>query len=321
MQSMAAVMASGSSVSAGAPAIVVRGASKSYGSTRALARVDVEVPGGTVFGVLGPNGAGKTTLLRAVLGLVRLDEGKITTAGSPAGSTASLGACGALIERPAFVPALSGVQNLEVLARARGVPTSRVHEVLEVVGLGGRGKDSFRSYSVGMGQRLGIAGALLGRPSLLILDEPTSGLDPDGVVAVRQLIRDLAEGGTTVVFSSHVLTEVERVCDRVLVLRSGSVVADAPVRELRSTSHDVPVQVVATPRARAVEVLAGQGLRVPDGVPPDGVITVRTVIDGVPDLVRALVAADVAVHRVVPQESDLETLFFSLIHENTEEPS
>lgn len=304
-----------------APAIAVVGASKSYGSTRALVDVTVQVPVGAVFGVLGPNGAGKTTLLRAVLGLVRLDEGTITTTEAPAGSTASLAACGALIERPAFVPGLSGAQNLEVLARARGVRRARVQEVLEAVGLGERGADSFRSYSLGMGQRLGIAAALLGRPRLLILDEPTSGLDPDGVVAVRHLIRDLAAEGTTVVFSSHVLTEVERVCDRVLVLRSGRVVADSTVSELRSAARDVPVRLTATPRDRAVEVLTGLGLPVPDDLPPDGTITVRADVDRIPDVVRALVAADVDVHRVAPQESDLETLFFSLVHDDEEAAS
>lgn len=295
------------------PALVVRGASKTYGSVRALRDVDLEVPRGTVFGVLGPNGAGKTTLLRAVIGLVHLDEGAIETAGAPAGSAAAMARCGSLIERPAFVPSLSAEQNLEVLARARGVGRDRVAEVLRTVGLADRAADRFRSYSVGMGQRLGIAAALLPHPDVLVLDEPTSGLDPDAVVAVRELIRGLAATGTTVIFSSHVLSEVERVCDRVLVLRSGQVVADAPVHELRSSAGATSLGLTVDPRDRAAEVLTRLGWEVlPQDGPPDS-LTARSAHGSVPEAVRALVSADVDVHRVAQQESDLESLFFSLV--------
>ncbi len=215
-----------------AVAVHVAGVAKTFGATTALHDVDVTVRTGQVYGILGPNGAGKTTLLRIILGLVRPDRGRVTVLGQAPGSAEAMSRIGSMIENPAFVPGLTGRVNLTVLAKARGLGADAVERVLAQVGLADAADRKVTGYSLGMRQRLGVAAALMADPELLILDEPTNGLDPGGVVAMRALIAQIAGQGVTVVISSHVLSEIEHICSRVIVLEGGRMVADAELAEL-----------------------------------------------------------------------------------------
>ncbi|HEX4214720.1 MAG TPA: ABC transporter ATP-binding protein [Candidatus Dormibacteraeota bacterium] len=220
-----------------APTLALRGLNKSYGSRRAVSDLSLEVERGEVFGFLGPNGAGKTTTIRMTLGLIRPSAGSVEILGHDVrrDRASVLPRVGALVESPALYGHLSGRSNLEAFGlMLGGIPRARVDEVLEVVGLGDRQRDRVSSYSLGMKQRLGLAAALLNDPDLLILDEPANGLDPAGIVEMRDLLRRLAEEGKTVFLSSHVLREVEQICDRVAIVNLGRLVRVAPVSELLS---------------------------------------------------------------------------------------
>jgi ABC-2 type transport system ATP-binding protein len=211
------------------PALVADGLTKRYGRRAAVDNLSFEVPVGAVAGFIGPNGAGKTTTMAMLLGLVRPTGGGATVLGSSLDDPASyLGRVGALIETPAFWPGLTGTENLSVLAKLSGHDPRRIVEVLDLVGLGGRGGDRFGHYSLGMKQRLGIAAALLGDPELLVLDEPTNGLDPAGINEIRQFILDLADGDRTVLVSSHILSELEHVSDWLIVIDDGSLLYQGP---------------------------------------------------------------------------------------------
>ena len=214
-------------------ALSVTGLTKRYGERTAVDHLDIELPTGVVAGFVGPNGAGKTTTMAMLLGLVRPTAGSGTVLGSPIDNPAAyLPRVGALIESPAFYPALSGEENLRVFATAGGQSTARIPALLDTVGLTGRGHDRYRSYSLVMKQRLGIAAALLGDPALLILDEPANGLDPQGVREMRSLISRLAESGRTVLVSSHDLSELEQVCDWLVLIDTGRSLYQGPTREL-----------------------------------------------------------------------------------------
>src|SRR6266508_4113167 len=206
-------------------AVVVSGLTKRYGNRAAVDNLSFTVPAGSVAGLIGPNGAGKTTLMAMLLGLVRPTEGSGTVLGQSVDRPADyLGRVGALIEGPAFHPAVSGIDNLRSLAVLGGHDQAEIPGLLELVGLAGRGDDRYGSYSMGMKQRLGIAASLLGDPELVILDEPTNGLDPVGMQDIRRLIGDIAAGGRTVIVSSHLLSELEQVCDWLIVIDHGGLV-------------------------------------------------------------------------------------------------
>jgi ABC-2 type transport system ATP-binding protein len=252
-----------------ASAVSLRGLTKRYGARVAVERLTIDVPAGVVAGFVGPNGAGKTTTMAMLLGLVRPSEGTGTVLGEPLREPASyLGQVGALIEGPAFYPGLTGAQNLAVLATVAGHDVDQVPGLLDLVGLAARGDDRFRSYSFGMKQRLGIAGALLGDPRLLILDEPINGLDPAGVHEMRGLIGRLAGGDRTVVVSSHVLAELEQVCDWLIVIDGGRLVFQGPAAELLDRSGASIAVAPEDPgdldRLRALLAAAGHDGR-PDG--------------------------------------------------------
>jgi ABC-2 type transport system ATP-binding protein len=205
------------------PAVTTEGLTKRYGSRLAVDGLDLEVPPGVVAGFIGPNGAGKTTTMAMLLGLVTPTSGGGRVLGaSLAAPSAYLGRVGALIETPAFWPGLTGVENLRVLATLGGHDPGRIGDVLGLVGLDARGDDRFGDYSLGMKQRLGIAAALLGDPELLVLDEPTNGLDPAGINEIREFILELADGRRTVLISSHILSELEAVCDWLIVIDEGA---------------------------------------------------------------------------------------------------
>ncbi|WP_110207040.1 ABC transporter ATP-binding protein [Nocardioides daejeonensis] len=281
---------------------------KRYGARLAVDRVDLTVRRGEVYGFLGPNGAGKTTTLRMLLGLVRATSGTAHVLGRTAGSPGVTAKVGALIEGPGFYPYLSGRDNLRVMARYRQLPETEVDAALERVDLSDRGDDRFRSYSLGMKQRLGVASALLGAPELVVLDEPTNGLDPAGMADMRSLIVALARGGQTVLLSSHLLDEVEEICDRVGVISRGRLLREAPVQELRGDSR---LSVLGSPLDITLAVAMRLGGE--DGVRLDGD---RVELDlpnaATPALVRALVSAGVDVQEVRRTERSLEDVFFEM---------
>jgi ABC-2 type transport system ATP-binding protein len=210
-------------------AVITDGLTKRYGRLLAVDALSLEVPAGVIAGFIGPNGAGKTTTMGMLLGLVEPTAGAGTVLGASLENPASyLGRVGALIEAPAFWPGLSGVENLRVLATLGRHDPSRIPEVLDLVRLSARSSDRFGQYSFGMKQRLGIAAALLGDPELLVLDEPTNGLDPAGINEMRDFIRAVGDGNRTVLVSSHILSELEQVCDWLIVIDRGSVVYQGP---------------------------------------------------------------------------------------------
>jgi ABC-2 type transport system ATP-binding protein len=235
------------------PFVETRGLSKRYpGGTLAVDHLDLEIRRGEVYGLLGPNGAGKTTTIRMLLGLIRPTSGSATVVGASPGSHSSLARVGSMVDAPAFYGTLSGRDNLRYCARLCDLTDGRVDEVLDEVGLAPRGGHRYSAYSLGMQQRLGVAAALLKDPELLILDEPANGLDPQGIVAMRDLVRRLGHGERTVLLCSHLLAEVEQVCDRIGVLRGGRKIAEGTLGELRGAAGLV---VSAHPEADARAVL------------------------------------------------------------------
>jgi ABC-type multidrug transport system ATPase subunit len=288
---------------------------KRYGDRLAVDRVSMTVRRGEVYGFLGPNGAGKTTTLRMMLGLIRPASGTATVLGRPAGSSEVTTRVGALVEGPGFYPYLTGRDNLRVMARYRKLPDSVVEEALERVDLADRGDDKFRAYSLGMKQRLGVASALMGDPELIVLDEPTNGLDPAGMADMRQLIVALARGGQTVLLSSHLLDEVQEICDRVGVISHGVLLRESTVSELRGGTS-LTVRGLPVDRALAVAMrIAGD-----DAVRVDGD---RLLLDldpeQAPRLTRALVEEGVEVHEVRGIERTLEEVFLEMTREEREE--
>jgi ABC-2 type transport system ATP-binding protein len=282
--------------------------SKRYGDRLAVDSVSLTVRRGEVYGFLGPNGAGKTTTLRMLLGMVRPTSGRASVLGAPPGSPAALPRVGALIEGPGFYPYLSGRDNLRVLARYRGLGNRAADAALDRVDLGPRGGDRFRSYSLGMKQRLGVAAALLGEPDLLVLDEPTNGLDPAGMADMRRLLVDVAAGGQTVLLSSHLLAEVQEICHRVGVIADGRLVAEGTVADLRGADS---LLLRAHPLDRALAVamhVAGD-----DAVElTDAGLRLEADASLVPRLVRDLVAESVDVLEIRADERSLEEAFFQM---------
>ncbi|MFE3189180.1 ABC transporter ATP-binding protein [Nocardia sp. NPDC059240] len=281
---------------------------KRYGSHTAVDAVSMSVRRGEIYGFLGPNGAGKTTTLRMLVGLIRPTAGTATVVGTRPGDPDALRRMGVLIEGPGFYPYLSGRDNLRVLARYRGVGDDAVDDALHRVALSGRGKDKYRTYSLGMKQRLGVAAALLGSPDLLILDEPTNGLDPAGMAEMRELITGLAADGHTVVLSSHLLSEVQEICDRVGVISGGRLLTESTVRELRGAASLLvraePLSV-AFPAVRAVvgergALLTANGIRIDAGAAQAPVVA-RAVIESGADLLE-----------LRSDEKSLEEVFFEM---------
>ena len=239
--------------------IETSGLVKRFADANAVAGIDLSVPPGGVYGFLGPNGAGKTTTIRILVGLLWPTRGSSRIFGEPIEPGAPvLRRVGSLIERPAFYPYLSALENLRVFGTAHGIEpdvlVERAGEALDRVGLAGVARRRAGGFSTGMRQRLALATALIGRPELVILDEPTNGLDPNGVVDVRELIAGLAKDGTTVFLSSHVLPEVEQLCDRVAILRAGRIVAEGPTADLLAVGErlfvrfDTPAEAAAAHR-------------------------------------------------------------------------
>jgi ABC-type multidrug transport system ATPase subunit len=292
--------------------VETHGLTKRYGSgVLAVNSVDMSVRRGEVYGFLGPNGAGKTTTLRMLVGLIRPNSGTATVAGHAPGDPAGLKRIGSLIESPGFYPYLSGRENLRVVADLASVDHKRVDEVLGIVELSSRANRKFGTYSTGMKQRLGVAAALLKDPELLILDEPTNGLDPQGMAEMRKLIKDIGQGDRTVLLSSHLLGEVEQICDRVGVISDGKLVRQSTVQDLLGEEG---VLVRAQPMERARQVLAtmfgGEAITMQDGA-----LHLKVKPEQSTEINRQLVSAGIGVSELRPFERSLEEVFFQLTGE------
>jgi ABC-2 type transport system ATP-binding protein len=289
------------------------GLTKDFGSLRAVDHLDLQVCRGDIFGFLGPNGAGKTTTIRMIFGLIYPTAGyaQVLEYKVPEQRLEALRHVAGFVDIPSFYPNMSGRRNLRMLGQIGGeVSEARLDEVLDTVGLGSRGDSRVGNYSHGMKQRLGIAQALIHQPEVIILDEPTSGLDPIGMRDVRQLIRELGRQGTTVFLSSHLLHEVEQVCNRAVIMDKGRVIVQGPVSALHPTG--LMVKVLTADQARAAEVL--KRLVAPGPVTDDGeFLSVRATDEVVSEMVRLLVAEEIDVRAVIQAvEQGLEDFFLEL---------
>ncbi len=275
----------------------------------AVQSLDLAVPAGGVHGFLGPNGSGKTTTIRMLLGLARATKGSMALFGTtvPHGLPAVIDRVGAVVESPKFSPNFTGRQNLQLLARTRGIGQDRIEAALATVSLGERDKDRYKSYSLGMKQRLAIAATLLKDPQLLILDEPTNGLDPAGIREIRDTIRTLGESGVTVLLSSHILAEVQQVCSSVTIIGNGRMLASGKVDDLMGASTSYRVRV--TDQADAVRpsrrrpasrsIPTGTSFRVETDRPP-------------PTSPASSASHEVWLSELTPVRPDLETVFLDL---------
>jgi ABC-type multidrug transport system ATPase subunit len=295
--------------------VETRDLTKRYGPRIvAVDRVSLTVRRGEVYGFLGPNGAGKTTTMRMLLGLIRPTSGVASVLGRSPGNPENLERVGALVESPAFYPYLSGRDNLRVIAHYASLPKERIEETLDLVDLTDRARDKFATYSLGMKQRLGVAAALLKDPELLILDEPTNGLDPAGMADMRDLIRSLGSGERTVLLSSHLLGEVEQICDRVGVISRGRLIAESTVEELRGKEALlVGAKPLDRARKRVEQLLGAERVEVLDGalrLDADPAAAGR--------INRELVGANIEVTELRPVERKLEEVFLEMTDQKGE---
>ena len=294
------------------PAIVTRDLAKRYGALQALAGLNMTIPRGAIFGFLGPNGAGKTTSVKLLLGLARPTSGSAEILGQPIGERASRRRVGYLPELFRYQPWLTAREVLMLHCELAGVDRAawsrEIEDALAVVGLQERGSSRVGTFSKGMQQRLGLGVALLGDPELVLLDEPTSALDPVGRHDVREIIRGLRDRGVTVFLNSHLLSEVEQVCDRVAVVDRGKVIAEGTLDELLR-SDTVRIRVSGLPRG-AKDQLAPFGAIDEDG---DWLVVRGVDADRVPDLVAHVVGLGGRVHAVEPRHETLEDRFLRLL--------
>ena len=292
--------------------VATTGLTRRFGPVTALDRLTVELPAGGVIGLVGPNGSGKSTLIRILLGLIRPSGGSALVLGSPVASPAAYASrVGVLVESPAFLPGLSARANLVSLARLRRLPLARVDAVLAQVGLVGRDREPVRRFSLGMKQRLGIAAALLSNPEVLILDEPTNGLDPAGIVEIRELLRGFGRDGRTVIVSSHQLSEIEAVCDFLMVIRFGELIFAGPMTEMmkRTREHiDIAAEHPADMARLEAALVAGDW----SVTAVDDVLRVDAAATRAADLNRAATAVGVTLSQLVVAQDNLEEIFLEM---------
>jgi ABC-2 type transport system ATP-binding protein len=300
------------------PDIEIRGLHKEYrrfrgGRTLAVNGLDLEVAQGGVFGFLGPNGSGKTTTIRCLLGLVRPSAGSTRLLGADSRSPEDLARVirrvGSIVETPTLFPSFSGRTNLQLLAGLYGIGRKAVDDALERVGLGPRAGHRVRTYSLGMKQRLGIAAALLKDPEVLILDEPANGLDPAGIREVRELLRQLGREGRTVFLSSHILSEVQHVCDRVAILARGRCIAAGPVEEVLQSGRAARLLVKVEDPAAGARALSETGIE----ATVDGeMLRVALSPQEGARVTRELAARGLYLSELRPDEASLEDVFLEL---------
>ena len=289
---------------------------KRYGRVLAVDQLSLQVPRGHVFGLLGPNGAGKTTFMGMLLGLVRPTSGSFSLLGANGVSMDALRRIGAIVETPAFYPYLSGRRNLAYFQGVMGrKDPGELDMLLERVGLADRAGDAFKTYSLGMKQRLGLAYALLGDPELLLLDEPTNGMDPAGMAEVRDLIRSLGSEGRTVLISSHLLNEVEQVCDSVAIISRGRLVVQGDVADLLHPQEQVRLRT--TDDAKALAILAAAD-DIESAKAEDEALVVTIPHERSSELTALLSKSEVYVTEIAPLQVSLEQYFLDVTGENGE---
>jgi len=296
----------------GVQPLEARGLTKRYGTLTAVDHLDLVVPGGSVFGFLGPNGAGKTTSLRMFLGLIRPTAGEVRLFGRDPWreGAAALAPVGGFVETPRFYPYLTAEDNLTLFAALDGIakPKRLIGELLELVELSHAASQKVGTFSHGMGQRLGIAAALLRQPKLLVLDEPTTGLDPAGIRDMRLLIGRLSEQGITVLLSSHQLAEVQEVCSHVAIIRAGKVAFSGPLEELRAAGRSWRLRTADNARAQRLAALVA-GVRVVGGA--EGELALAGEEEAVGALTVELGKAGIPIYRLSTHAPTLEELFFA----------
>jgi ABC-2 type transport system ATP-binding protein len=289
------------------------GLTKRFGERVAVADVDLQVPRGAAFGYLGPNGAGKTTLIRMLLGLTQATAGTMQLLGRPVPQerAAALARVGAIVEEPRFHGHLTGRENLTVIAAAREREAhGRIDGALARVGLSARADERIKRYSLGMRQRLGVARSLLADPELLILDEPTNGLDPAGIREFRDMIRGFVAEGRTVLLSSHLLDEVEKICDQVAIVDRGKVVAQGPIAELAAETKRTIL--IATSDDEQARTLLSEHLAVESVTAESAGLRITLRADAGDDISRRLVLAGLAIRRFEPARVSLEQRFLEI---------
>lgn len=296
--------------------IVVEHVTKHYGKTTAVKDLSFAVSPGVVTGFLGPNGAGKSTTMRMIVGLDRPDAGSVTVDGRPyRDHVAPLHEVGALLEARAIHPGRSAYNHLLALATTTGIPRRRITEVLDLVGLSTVRRKRAGAFSLGMGQRLGIAAALLGDPDVVILDEPVNGLDPEGIVWIRTLLRSLADEGRTVFVSSHLISEIALVADHLIVVGRGELIADTSVSEMQRAASGVVVHVRSPRASELARLLLDDGVTVETAGEPGELRVTGLEAATIGD--RAL-AAGLPIHALIPTEVSLEEAFMQLTHDSVE---
>lgn len=296
--------------------IQTEGLTKRYGSILAVDDLSIQVRRGHVYGLLGPNGSGKTTTMGMLLGLLTPTSGSFSLFGESDNLEVSLRRIGAVVETPAFYPYLSGRRNLAYFQgiSQRGTP-GEIDRLLDQVGLADRAGSKFNTYSMGMKQRLGLAYSLLGDPDLVILDEPTNGLDPEGMIEVRELIRSLGDGNRTVLLSSHLLHEVEQVCDSVTILSKGKLIAQGSVDELTRSVGREQIRIKTTDNAKARTILAALDW-VEEIAADEESLVVTAPIERTAELTAALSKEEVYVVETAPIQISLEDYFLQVTGDN-----
>ncbi|MDQ5894628.1 MAG: transporter ATP-binding protein [Actinomycetota bacterium] len=300
------------------PLIRLDGVSKRFGKTVALDDLSLEVPEGTVCGLLGPNGSGKTTAIRILLGLTGMNSGSASLLGVVPGNPGFISAVqqtGSLIEGPALYGRATARQNMEIQAATLGLRDAdvEIRDLLELVGLTDRADSKARGFSLGMKQRLGLALALMSGPRLVILDEPTNGLDPSGIVEIRELIKRLPERGVTVLVSSHLLAEVQLMCDRATIINKGKLVANGTMDEILASTgvgEGYKVYVRISQAEAATAALREAGLEVEDR--GEGSLVARGEIEDDSEITRILAGSDIWLRGLMRERPDLERVFLSL---------
>ncbi|MBP2351654.1 ABC-2 type transport system ATP-binding protein [Kribbella aluminosa] len=296
--------------------ITVANITKSYGKKVAVDNLSFTVEPGVVTGFLGPNGAGKSTTMRMIVGLDRPDSGTVTVMGRPyADHVAPLHQVGALLEARAIHPGRSAYNHLLTLAATTGIPRRRVDEVLSLVGLSSVAGKRAGAFSLGMGQRLGIAAALLGDPEVVMLDEPVNGLDPEGIQWIRGLLKSLADEGRTVFISSHLISEIALVAEHLIVVGKGKLIADTTVAEMQRAASGLVVKVRSPKAAELTDLLLDDDVAVESG-PAGGELTI-TGLEAAAIGDRAL-AAGLPIHALIPIEVSLEQAFMQMTHDAVE---
>ncbi|MEZ4775421.1 MAG: ABC transporter ATP-binding protein [Bacteroidia bacterium] len=296
----------------------IKDLTRHFGKIHAVDGISFSVEKGSVYGLLGPNGSGKTTTLGIVLGVIRADSGSYSWFDEKP-SPQVLRRIGAVLEQPNFFPYLSGNDNLKMVADIKGVPYSRVEEVLALTGLSGRGVDAFGKYSLGMKQRLAIAAAMISQPEVLVLDEPTNGLDPQGIADIRALIASIAQSGTTILLASHLLDEVEKVCSHVGILKNGKLLYSGPVEQMLNQGASEYLELLAEDMKQLFAVIQTYpGVKEIKKI--DGKMAVF--FEGKPDvksLNQFLIGEGVVITHLALKKRSLESQFLDLI-KNKENP-